>query len=351
MKLTVATSRNRYVAGDVGDPRRLLEIAARIGRVRGYEYDVSTGHFIWLSQTCNIFEEDEASASDTGLADFLSPSDFAHAIAQLNKTAETGQPTEDEFDATTAKGNTIRIHVLREAGFEDGRIAKVHGAIRDITREARISRDILLANERLGDAFKIAGVRVWETDANLDHFQFTSDATIAGDAIPTRTPASIARYASEMMTVDEWLKMKAAYEHVLECGDPTAACWKLTIPGLGERWIESQLRRRTDEHGRHILCGASRDVTEDVRSRHELQRMTDEASAFAARFEALLGASNSLVYEMNADWTTLRHIRLGDHSIEAAPEPRGGWLETYVAPDDRALVTQAVETAIRTKSP
>ena len=135
MKLTVATSRNVYVAGDVGDPSRLLEIAARMGRVRGYEYEVATGHFIWLRQTCNIFEEDESSSIDKGLADFMAPSDFAHAIAQLNKTAETGQPTEDEFDAITAKGNPIRISCLTRSGIR-GR-AHCKGTRRDQRHHAR----------------------------------------------------------------------------------------------------------------------------------------------------------------------------------------------------------------------
>lgn len=340
------------ISGDVTNPTRLLTMATRMCRVGGFEYDVATQRLTWLTQAHNIFEEDEATPpGQSRLANFLSPPDYLRAMTQLGHTVETGEPTEGEFDAVTAKGRQLRIHVLREAEVEHGQVVRVIGAIRDITRETSMNRDLLLTNERLSDAFRIAGVRIWETDANLDHFQFISDATSTGDIIPAYTPASIVRYASEMMTADEWLRMKATCEQVLESGVPTSASWKITRPDIGVRWIETQIRRGTDEHGRHIVCGASRDVTEDVRSREELQRKTDEASAFAARFEALLGASNSLIYEMNADWTTLRHLRLGDHLIEAATEPRSGWLETYVPPDDWALVRQAFETAIRTKSP
>lgn len=265
-------------------------MATRMCRVGGFEYDVATQRLTWLTQAHNIFEEDEATPpGQSRLADVLSPTDYPRAMAQLRHTVETGEPTEGEFDAVTAKGRKLRIHVFREAEIVNGRVVRVVGAIRDITRETSINRDLLLTNERLSDAFRIAGVRIWETDANLDHFQFISDATAAGDIVPAHTPASIVRYASEMMTADEWLRMKATCEQVLESGVPTSACWKITRPDIGVRWIETQIRRGTDEQGRHIVCGASRDVTEDVRSREELQRKTDEASAFCGAVRGAAG--------------------------------------------------------------
>ena len=349
MRLTVENSRNKFTAGDAADPRRLLEIAARMGRVRGYEYDVATGQFIWLRQTCNIFEEDESAPMDTGLANFMSPADFSHAIAQLNKTAETGQPTEDEFDAVTAKGNAIRIHVLREAEWENGRIAKIHGAIRDITQEARTRRELQRANETLKDAIGIAGVRLWEADADLEQFHYTSDPVAPGDGRPTQVTASVADTAFELVTATEWLAMKGTFERVLETGGPATARWRITRPGVGARWIEHRLRRRTDADGRAVLCGASRDVTDEVRTQEELECKTAEATAAVARLKALIGASAGLIYEMNADWTTMRHLSLTGHHVEAAPEPTDRWLETYVYPDDRQRVVQAIQAAIHWK--
>ena len=227
------TAQSRVIvrsADDVGDATRLLEIAARMCRVCGFEFDVASGRLIWLRQTHNIFEEEEgASPSSTRLADFLSPIDHARAMAQLGRTIETGAPTEDEFDAVTAKGAAIRIHVLREAELVDGRVVKVYGAIRDITQETMTSRSLRHANEGLVDAIGIA-------------------------------------------------------------------------------------------------------------------------TAAVARFEALISASAGLIYEMNADWTTMRHLTLSGHLVEAAPEPTDRWFESYVYADDRELVRQAIQAAIRSKA-
>jgi signal transduction histidine kinase/CheY-like chemotaxis protein len=89
-------------------------------RVCGFEFDIESNRLIWLRQTHNIFEEDEeAPPSSTRLGDFLSPTDHVRAMAQLRKTMETGEPTEDEFDAITSKGNPIRIHILREVHPDD----------------------------------------------------------------------------------------------------------------------------------------------------------------------------------------------------------------------------------------
>lgn len=349
MKLTVETAKNVFAAGEAADPRRLLEIAARMGRVRGYQYDVATGQFLWLRQTCNIFEEDLAANLDNGLAAYMNPADFAHAIAQLNKTAETGQSTEDEFDAVTAKGNAIRIHVLREAEWENGRVTKVHGAIRDITQEARTRRELERANERLKDAIGIAGVRLWETDSALSSFQYTSDAVAPGDNIPTQAPASIEHSAMEVMTPDVWRRMKSILEHVLLTGEPVLKRWAITRPGYGDRWVEHRVRRRTDHNGRAVLCGASRDVTDEVRMQEELQSTTAQATNAVARFEALVGASAGLLYEMSADWTTMRHLTPSGHLVEPAPEPTDRWLESFVHPGDRKRVGEAIQAAIRSK--
>ena len=86
----------------------------------------------------------------------------------------------------------------------------------------------------------------------------------------------------------------------------------------------------------------------------KMARLCRESSAAiqasADQFRALVNASSDVVYRMNADWTELRHLQ-GREFIADAHEPNRSWLEKYIHPDDRRLVTETIHVAVRSKGP
>ncbi len=84
----------------------------------------------------------------------------------------------------------------------------------------------------------------------------------------------------------------------------------------------------------------------DITARHETEielRKSEE------RFRAFVTTSSDAVFRMSADWTELRQL-MGRDFIADAKSPNRAWLESYVIPEDRALVLAAVEKAIGGKS-
>jgi len=67
------------------------------------------------------------------------------------------------------------------------------------------------------------------------------------------------------------------------------------------------------------------------------------------RLRALVNASTYIVYRMNADWSQMLELE-GQGFMLDTKAPTAGWLESYIHPDDRAMVTAAVRQAIDTKS-
>ncbi len=67
------------------------------------------------------------------------------------------------------------------------------------------------------------------------------------------------------------------------------------------------------------------------------------------RFRALATNTSDVVYRMNPDWTELRHLA-GREFIADTTEPERKWMERYIHPDDRVVVTAAISAAIRDKS-
>ena len=68
-----------------------------------------------------------------------------------------------------------------------------------------------------------------------------------------------------------------------------------------------------------------------------------------ARFRAFVTASADAVYHMNADWTEMRSL-VGKDFIADTADPSRSWLDTYIHPDDQALVLEMIRKAVRTKS-
>ena len=69
-----------------------------------------------------------------------------------------------------------------------------------------------------------------------------------------------------------------------------------------------------------------------------------------ARLRAFVTASSDVVYRMSPDWSEMRHLD-GRDFIADAKEPRRGWIQEYIHPDDQPRVLEAIDEAIRTKSP
>jgi two-component sensor histidine kinase len=67
------------------------------------------------------------------------------------------------------------------------------------------------------------------------------------------------------------------------------------------------------------------------------------------QFRALVTASSSVVYRMNADWTEMRQLGSSGFLTDT-DEPTSAWMEKYIPPHERQRVLAAIEHAVRTRS-
>jgi signal transduction histidine kinase len=80
--------------------------------------------------------------------------------------------------------------------------------------------------------------------------------------------------------------------------------------------------------------------------RHESNLSLRESEA---RLRAFVSASSDVVYRMSPDWSEMHHLA-GRDFVADTTEPRRGWIEEYIHPDDQAQVLKAIGEAIRNKS-
>ncbi len=112
------------------------------------------------------------------------------------------------------------------------------------------------------------------------------------------------------------------------------------------RWFSTIKVPLVDPDG---TCTKMLGVATDITLRRDAERAL---RASEERYRALVLASSPALYRMSADWRELRQLTDARGFIAAVPDDeraRRGWLETYIHPEDRARVTEAVATALRTQ--
>lgn len=89
-----------------------------------------------------------------------------------------------------------------------------------------------------------------------------------------------------------------------------------------------------------------------ARQAADLIDRTDAEAALrdtAARYKALLTASNQVLYRHNPNWSEMRQLSGGGFLADTeSPDPH--WFDRYIHPDDQPHVWAAIQEAIRTKS-
>lgn len=89
--------------------------------------------------------------------------------------------------------------------------------------------------------------------------------------------------------------------------------------------------------------GAASDVTARREAEEALRKSEEQCRAY-------LENSFDVAYRMSPDWSEMRHLT-GKGFIADTLEPSRDWLAKYIHPDDQPTVMEAINEAIRTKTP
>ena len=127
-----------------------LDRAGRMAGVGGWQVDLETGNAMWTAQTRLIHEVDEGYAlSREGLFDFFAPSSRLVIEEAWRDAVENQTPFDLELPFVTAKGREIWVRTVGEVELEDGRPARVVGAIQDVSSWRALEDEMRRSNELL----------------------------------------------------------------------------------------------------------------------------------------------------------------------------------------------------------
>ncbi|WP_313951287.1 PAS domain S-box protein, partial [Accumulibacter sp.] len=128
----------------------LLDRTGRLARVGGWEFEVSTMRGSWSDETARIHDLEPALGVDVaqGLSFFHGES--RRIVEQAVQGAiASGQPYDLEVEMISAKGARKWVRTMGLPVFEGGTVARLQGAIQDISERKRMEDDIRQLNADL----------------------------------------------------------------------------------------------------------------------------------------------------------------------------------------------------------
>ena len=177
------------------DERQRREAAlahtSRLARVGWFEIDAVTLRATWSEELRAIHEVDPG--VELTLADALAfclPEDRPNIVAAVERCLHDGQSFDVELRLVTAKGQGLCVRLLGEAVVRDGRVAKVSGALQDLTA-------LVEAREQARDASRSKS----EFLANMSHEIRTPLTSILGYADLLRDEPDVAADATRRAQV------------------------------------------------------------------------------------------------------------------------------------------------------
>jgi PAS domain S-box-containing protein len=132
------------------DNARLLDMAATIAQIGGWEVELETGRVHWSDEVRHLlgFPADKE-ISLTEAFGFVAPEWRAYGMELFADCAENGVPHDDELQMLTADGRRVWVRSLVEAVRDvDGRIVRVQGAFQDISRRKEADARLELQTRR-----------------------------------------------------------------------------------------------------------------------------------------------------------------------------------------------------------
>ena len=129
--------------------RTLLEEVERTGKIGGWVFDVATLEQNWTQETFHILEIDTTQGEPKvpeGLGFIDEP--YRHlAENAIRRAIEFGEPYEQEWLVTTAKGDKRWVNSVGKAKTKHGRTISLSGSFQDITKRKLAELDLQASNK------------------------------------------------------------------------------------------------------------------------------------------------------------------------------------------------------------
>jgi PAS domain S-box-containing protein len=136
----------------------LLRIAGKAARLGGFSIELPEVRVTWSEEVCAIYEVAPGTVPTMEQAEQTFAPEFRELVkSKVAACAETGTPFDLEVQSITAKGRRVWLRIIGHPEFDgDGQVARVHGALQDISERRRLE-DQLRQAQKMEAVGQLAG--------------------------------------------------------------------------------------------------------------------------------------------------------------------------------------------------
>jgi PAS domain S-box-containing protein len=133
------------------DTQALLHMAAQVGRLGAWAYEVGQPRMTWSEEVCAIHGVRQGFAPTLEEAVGFCAAEYQATMrAIFSACLKDGSPFDVEAQVTTAKGRQVWVRMIGEAQWDErGRVVKLQGACQDITESKHAAEDARMVAEQL----------------------------------------------------------------------------------------------------------------------------------------------------------------------------------------------------------
>ncbi len=134
----------------------LLAETERTANIGGWIFDPVTKEQEWTDQVFRILEIDMSEGAPKvpeGL-NFIDPAFRPMAEEAIGRAVQKGEPYDQEWIVTTARGNKKWVHAIARPKLKDGKVVRISGAFQDITEKKKFEQELIKYRDRLEELVK-----------------------------------------------------------------------------------------------------------------------------------------------------------------------------------------------------
>lgn len=240
-----------------------LERAGAVSGVGGFRMDLLTGEQTWTRETFRIHEVDETQAPTLDLVDSMVKPEVREMLHRTSLAAlERGEGYDIELPLVTPRGRPIWIRTVGAVEFEDGKPARIVGAIQDITERKRAQEELRQTSERFRMAADAAGIGVWEWDL-VDRRIYWDERMYRLYGVDRSASGDLTSYWSRSLHPDDRERTERDLSMALSGEGTFDSEFRIVKPDGEVRYLQASASVQCDSAGKPLrIAGINFDITE-----------------------------------------------------------------------------------------
>jgi PAS domain S-box-containing protein len=159
----------------LGDTQAMLRLAAQVGRLGAWAWDVGAPRLAWSEEVCAIFEVKPGFAPTPREAlRFIAPPYRRQMLATVQHCLHGGSPFDAQAEILTARGASVWVRLICEAEWDaQGHVRRLHGGLQDISESKRAQHEILRLNAELEERVHQRTAQLEAANRELEAFSYS----------------------------------------------------------------------------------------------------------------------------------------------------------------------------------